>query len=315
MKLGIIMDPIAGIKIEKDSSFAILLAAQARDWELYYMETQDLFLAGTRPGARMRRLSVRDEKDRWYHFTGEEVAALSALDVILMRKDPPVDMEYIYATHLLELAQQQGVLVVNDPSALRDFNEKLLISWFPDCIPPTLVTKNAAQIISFAEEHGDIILKPLHGMGGLSVFRARNSDPNLHAIIEHLTGNGVRFAMAQRFIPEIVEGDKRILLIDGEPVPYALARIPRPGDHRGNLAVGGTGKGVALSARDREICATLAPVLIEKGLLFAGIDVIGDYLTEINITSPTCIRELDRLYGLDIAGDLMDAIRKKRDSA
>jgi glutathione synthase len=314
MKLGIIMDPITGIKIEKDSSFAILLAAQARGWEIYYMEAQDLFLADTSPGARMRRLNVNDDKDRWYNFIGEKVSGLSALDVILMRKDPPVDMEYIYTTHILELAQKQGVIVVNDPSALRDFNEKLLISWFPDCIPPTLVTKNEAQIISFAEEHGDIILKPLHGMGGLSVFRARDSDPNLHAIIEHLTSNGTRFAMAQRFLPEIVEGDKRILLINGEPVPYALARIPKPGDHRGNLAVGGTGKGVELTARDREICAKLAPVLNDKGLLFVGIDVIGVYLTEINITSPTCIRELDKLYDLDIAGDLILSIQKKCNS-
>ena len=308
MKLGIIMDPIQGIKIEKDSSFAMLLAAQVAGWEISYMELNDLFLSNTVPGARMRRLTVKDDKTQWYQFGAEMTCELAALDVILMRKDPPVDMEYIYVTYLLELARQKGVLVVNNPSALRDCNEKMFINWFPQCIAPTLVTRDAGQILSFLNEHKDIILKPLEGMGGASVFRVQQSDQNLHVIIETLTNNGARFTMAQRYLPEIRNGDKRILLVDGRPVPYALARIPKAGESRGNLAAGGTGKGVELNDRDREICEQLAPVLREHGLLFVGIDVIGEYLTEINITSPTCIRELDALYDLDIARDLITAI-------
>jgi glutathione synthase len=221
-------------------------------------------------------------------------------------------MNYVYVTQILQLAQKHGVCVVNNPAALRDVNEKLFITWFPDCIAPTLVTMDAQQILAFLDEHQDIILKPLAGMGGASVFRIKKPDANTQVIIETLTDNGVRLAMAQRYIPDIVHGDKRILLIDGEPVPYALARIPRAGETRGNLAAGGTGRGVELTRRDREICATLAPVLRDKGLIFTGIDVIGDYLTEINVTSPTCIRELDALYQLNIAKDLLLAIEKKR---
>ena len=308
MKLGIIMDPITGINVRKDSSFAMLLAAQALGWELFYMEMPDLFIDGCTPCARMRRLTVADNTERWFEFGVENTAELSRLDIILMRKDPPVDMEYIYTTQILELAQEAGVYVVNDPSALRAENEKLFIHRFPDCIAPTLVTSDEQRIVEFAHVHTDIILKPLGHMGGASVFRLRKHDTNLHVIIETLTANGARLAMAQRYIPEIARGDKRILLIDGEPVPYALARIPKQGEHRGNLASGGTGKGVELSQRDREICAQLGPVLRARGLLFAGIDVIGDYLTEINITSPTCIRELDALFKLNIAGDLMQTI-------
>jgi glutathione synthase len=306
------MDPIQGINIKKDSSFAMLLAARSLGWDLYYMEMADLFLAGSKSYAKMRRLEVEDNPQQWFRFEEEITSELAQLDIILMRKDPPVNMNYIYVTQILQMSQQDGVCVVNDPTALRDVNEKLFITWFPDCIAPTLVTMDAQQILAFLDEHQDIILKPLAGMGGASVFRIKKPDANTQVIIESLTDNGVRLAMAQRYIPDIVHGDKRILLIDGEPVPYALARIPRAGETRGNLAAGGTGKGVELTGRDREICATLAPVLRDKGLIFTGIDVIGDYLTEINVTSPTCIRELDALYQLNIAKDLLLAIEKKR---
>lgn len=311
MKLGIIMDPIQDIKIDKDSSFAMLLAAQALGWELYYMEMDDLFLEHSQPSARMRRLEVEDNASSWFRFSDETTTALNFLDILLMRKDPPVDKEYIYVTQLLDLAQKTGVHVFNDPTALREVNEKLFINWFPEFIAPTLVSRNQQRIFAFIDEHCDIILKPLDGMGGASVFRVNNTDANAGVIIETLTSGGRRFAMAQRFIPEITHGDKRILLIDGEPVPYALARIPRPGENRGNLAAGGTGKGVELTGRDREICAGIAPTLRELGLMFVGIDVIGEYLTEINVTSPTCIRELDKIYNLDIARDLMLAIETK----
>ena len=311
MKLGIIMDPIQGINIKKDSSFSMLLAARDLGWDIYYMEMHDLFLAGNKPRASMRRMDVEDNPKQWFRFKEELISELVFLDIILMRKDPPVNMNYIYVTQLLELAQKDGVCVVNSPAALRDVNEKLFISWFPGCIAPTLVTMDAHRIRAFLDEHQDIILKPLAGMGGASVYRIKNPDVNTQVIIETLTENGTKLAMAQRYIPDIIKGDKRILLIDGEPVPYALARIPKAGETRGNLAAGGTGKGVELSQRDREICATVGPVLREKGLMFTGIDVIGDYLTEINVTSPTCIRELDALYQLNIAQDLLLAIEKK----
>lgn len=311
MKLGIIMDPIQGINIRKDSSFAMLLAARDLGWDIYYMEMHDLFLAGNKPRARMRRLDVDDNPQQWFRFREELVSELAFLDIILMRKDPPVNMNYIYITQLLELAEKDGVCVINSPAALRDVNEKLFISWFPDCIAPTVVTMDADHIRDFLHEHQDIILKPLAGMGGASVYRIKNPDVNMQVIIETLTENGTKLAMAQRFIPDIFKGDKRILLIDGEPVPYALARIPKAGETRGNLAAGGTGKGVELSRRDREICSAVGPVLREKGLVFVGIDVIGDYLTEINVTSPTCIRELDALYQLNIARDLLQTIENK----
>lgn len=310
MKIGIIMDPIQQINITKDSSFAMLLAAQSLGWDIYYMELSDLFIADNRPGAKMRSLIVADDIRQWFTITKTEILQLQELDIILMRKDPPVTMEYIYVTHMLDLACQAGVCVVNNPSALREVNEKLYIHWFPECIAPTLVSRNRDQFFNFMDEHDDIILKPLDGMGGTSVFRVQKTSANAEVIIETLTHKGQKFAMAQRFIPEIVNGDKRILLIDGNPVPYALARIPRPGEHRGNLAAGGTGKGIGLTDRDREICNIIAPVLRAKGLRFAGIDVIGNYLTEINVTSPTCIRELDKLYNLDIAGDLLVAVEK-----
>lgn len=310
MKIGIIMDPISGINIKKDSSFAMLLAAQARGWEIFYMETDDLFLANDIPGARMRRLVVNDQPTGWFEFQNETIYNLDFLDAILMRKDPPVTMQYIYTTFLLELAQKQGVLVVNDPRTLRDANEKLFISWFPDCIAATHVSSNAEQIREFIDIHEEIILKPLDEMGGTSVFRIRKGDTNTNVIIETLTKRGKQYCIAQKYIPEIDSGDKRILIINGDPVPYALARIPKQGEHRANLASGGNAKGIELSDRDRWICDQLAPVLREKKLLFVGIDIIGDFLTEINITSPTCIRELDNLYKLNIADQLMTAIEE-----
>ncbi len=311
VRLGVVMDPIGSIKTYKDSTFAMLLAARARGWEVRYMELADLYLDNGTACARHRGLEVTDRDHDWFAFTNEESGALGELDVVLMRKDPPFDTEYVYATHILELAEQAGALVVNRPQALRDTNEKLAIARFPQCAPPTLVTRDATRLRVFATKHGDVILKPLHGMGGTSVFRLRPGDPNLSVVVETLTGHGTEYAMAQRFIPEIAAGDKRILLVDGAPVPYALARVPAPGETRGNLAAGATGQGVALSERDRWICAEVGPWLREQGLLFVGLDVIGDYLTEINVTSPTCIRELDAQYGLDIAGQLLDCIERR----
>ncbi len=310
-RLGVVMDPIGSINIKKDSTFAMLLEAQARGWELHYMELGDLFLRDGVAFARRRSLKVFEDSSRWFEFGPETTSVLSELDVILMRKDPPFDMEYVYATYLLERAEAAGVLVVNKPRSLRDANEKLFTAWFPQCTPPTLVARRAALIRDFLAEHQDIILKPLDGMGGASVFRLRREDPNVNVVLETLTHKETRYAMAQRFIPEITQGDKRILMIDGEPIPFALARIPAAGETRGNLAAGGTGVGAPLSERDRWICREVGPVLRERGLLFVGLDVIGDYLTEINVTSPTCIRELDKLYGLHISAQLLDVIANR----
>ncbi len=311
IKLGIVMDPIGSIKVHKDSSFAMLLAAQKRGWELFYMEQDDLFLDDSRCHATMQKLSVRDEARDWYSLSEERTAAVDELDVILMRKDPPMNMEFIYSSFLLERAEAQGVLVVNSPAAIRDASEKLYTAWFSQCCPPTRVSRDAVRLKEFLAEHGDIIVKPLDGMGGASVFRIQEDDPNLNVILETITANGRTSAMAQRYIPEITEGDKRILMINGEPFPHALARIPASGETRGNLAAGGRGEGVDLSERDRWICDQVGPALREQGLMFVGLDVIGDYLTEINVTSPTCIRELDTLYNADIAGQLMDAIEAR----
>ena len=311
VKLGVVMDPIATINVKKDSTFAMLLAAQARGWQIHYMEMNDLSVTDGVAYGNTRLLTVNDSPDNWFTFGGASTFALHELDVILMRKDPPFNMEYIYATYLLELAERQGTLVVNRPQTLRDANEKLSTSWFPQCTTPTLVSRSQQQFLDFLKQHQDLILKPLHGMGGASIFRVREGDVNTNVIIETLTEHETRFAMAQRFIPEIDQGDKRILLVNGEPVPYALARVPPEGESRGNLAVGGTGVGIPLSERDHWICNQVKTTLVEKGLLFVGLDVIGDYLTEINITSPTCIRELDKLYDLDIAGQLIDAIENR----
>ncbi|PCH62203.1 MAG: glutathione synthase [SAR86 cluster bacterium] len=311
VKLGIVMDPIESITVKKDTSLAMLLAAQKRGWELFYMQASDLYMDQGISKASMKQLTVRDDADSWFSY-GETVdQQLSELDVILMRKDPPFNTDFIYATYLLEQAQQAGCLVVNNPQALRDCNEKLFAAQFPQCCPPFMVACAAAPLKDFYLKNEDIIVKPLDGMGGTSIFRIKPNDPNFSVIIETLTNYGSRQIMAQKFVPEIKQGDKRILLIDGEPVPYALARIPASGETRGNLAAGGTGVAQPLSERDYWICGQVSASIKARGLLFVGIDVIGDYLTEINVTSPTCVREIDRAYNLDIAGDLMDCIAAK----
>ncbi len=310
-RLGIVMDSISAINIKKDSSFAMLLAAQSKGWTLFYMEQQDLFLSEGTVSATVKQIQVFDNIDRWYQLKDVETIKLSHLDVVLMRKDPPFDMEYIYSTYLLEQAQAAGVLVINNPQSLRDANEKLFTAWFPECCPPTLVTSKIDQLRDFQKYHGDIILKPLDGMGGASIFRINKNDYNTSVILETLTENGEKTIMAQKFIPEIADGDKRILMINGEPVPYALARIPADGETRGNLADGGRSEGRLLTDRDVWICKQVGPKLREKGLIFVGLDVIGDYLTEINVTSPTCIKELDTEFSLDISRDLMDCIEQQ----
>ncbi len=308
LTLGVVMDPIADIKPAKDTTLAMLVAAQARGWQLLYMEQPDLYLSGGEARARRRKLTVRDDLKDWYDLGAEEDGPLKGMDLILMRKDPPFDMEYVYTTYILERAEAAGVMVVNRPQALRDANEKAFTAWFPQCCPPTLMTRDRARIRAFLKEHKKIVVKPLDGMGGAQVFVLDQDDPNISVVLETLTGDGSRLTVAQKYLPEIKQGDKRILLIDGEPVPYALARVPAPGESRGNLAAGGTGVGVALSERDRWIAAQVAPVLKQKGLVFVGLDVIGDWLTEINVTSPTCVCELNKLYKLDIAGDFMDKL-------
>jgi len=308
LKLGIVMDPIGKIKIHKDTSFAMLLEAQSRGYELFYMELNDLYLRDGRTYARMRRLSVERNERSWFSFLGETDAPLDSLDVVLMRKDPPFDQEYIYATYLLECAENQGLYVVNKPRSLRDANEKLFTAWFPQCCPPTLVAREGHKIREFLHEQGEIILKPLDGMGGASIFRIAENDPNLSVILEIMTRHNSRFIMAQRYLPEIVDGDKRILVVNGEAVPYALARIPAQGESRGNLAAGGRAEGRELTQRDRWIAEQVGPTLRERGLVFVGLDVIGNYLTEVNVTSPTCVQELDTLFGLNISALLMNHI-------
>jgi glutathione synthase len=307
-KVGIIMDPIDAITPKKDSSLAMLLEASRRDSEIYYFEQKDLRLVGGEATGDAAHLTVRDDNDDWFELGDRQTVRLGDLDVILMRKDPPFDMEYIYTTYILDRAALAGALVVNAPEALRAINEKAYTAWFPELTPTTLITRSMDDMRTFLAEHGEAVVKPLDGMGGKSIFVIRAGDNNANVIFETLTENGSRFAMAQRFIPEISEGDKRILLIDGEAVPYALARIPPADDNRGNLVMGAKGKAQTLSARDREIAGTVGPILKEHGVIFAGIDVIGDYLTEINVTSPTGIRELDASFDLNIAGLMFDAI-------
>ena len=310
IKLGMVMDSINHINIKKDTSFAMLLEAQFRSWELHYMELNDLFLRNGQAFARTRTLTVQRDAKRWYEFIGEQDIPLDQLDVIMMRKDPPFDQEYIYATYLLERAESMGVYVVNKPQSLRDANEKLFTAWFSQCCAETLVAREPARIRSFLHEHGEIILKPLDGMGGTSIFHLHKGDPNLSVILETMTQYNNRYVMAQKYIPEIKDGDKRILMINGEPVPYALARIPAQGETRGNLAAGGRAEGRELTEQDWWIANQVGPTLREKGLVFVGLDVIGDKLTEINVTSPTCVQELDQQFGLNIAGTLMDHIEK-----
>lgn len=308
IKLGVVMDPIEQIHFHKDSTMAMLWEAQDRGWEIHYFEQKDLFLHNGKALGHSRLLKVYRDEKKWFEFGKSQKVLLSDLNVILMRKDPPFDREYIYTTYLLEQAECDGALIVNKPQALRDANEKLYTTWFPQCCPPTLVTRDINLLRKFYIEQQDIICKPLEAMGGYSVFRLAYPDQNASVVFEILSETGTRFMMAQRYIPEIKEGDKRILMINGEPVPQALARIPAPGELRGNLAAGGHGVAKPLSDRDRWICSQVGPRLREKGLLFVGLDVIGDYLTEINVTSPTCIRELDSLCGLNIAGQLLDVV-------
>jgi glutathione synthase len=311
ISIGIVMDPIETITPGKDSSLAMLLEAERRGAEIHYMLQGDLKLVTGEARARARLLRVRDDAAEWFEIGAGQEIALGDLDVILMRKDPPFDVEYIYSSYILERAEEAGALVVNRARALRDMNEKAYTAWFADCSPETLITRSIPEMKAFLAEHDRIVVKPLHSMGGRSIFVVDRSDNNANVIFETLTDYGGVFAMAQAFIPEIVDGDKRILLIDGEPIPHALARIPPADDYRGNLVVGAVGEGRDLSERDLWICSQVGPALKEGGVIFAGIDVIGDYLTEINVTSPTGIRELDRIFDLNIAGQLFDAIEEK----
>jgi len=310
-QLGVVMDPIAGINPKKDSTLAMLLAAEARGFTLVYFEQRDLAVRDGKPFGRGRRLTVSRSLDAWFE-TGEPVdRPLEALDVLLMRKDPPFDMEYVYTTYILQLAEELGLLVVNSPSSLREINEKVYTAWFPQCTPPSLITRSASELREFMSVHGKVVFKPLDGMGGRSIFVVGSGDVNTNVVIETLTDYGRRYTLCQRFIPEIADGDKRILLIDGKPIDHALARIPAPGESRGNLVMGAAGVGRELTERDRWIAAEVGPKLAARGVLFAGLDVIGDYLTEINVTSPTGIRELDAAFGLDIAGALIASIEAR----
>ncbi len=311
IQLGVVMDPIEELNFKKDSTLAMLWAASKRGWQLTYIRQQDLYQADAKPRAKVRRLTVFNDPDHYYELGEEEDIALDQLNVILMRKDPPFDNEYIYSTYLLEAAERLGVFIANHPRSLRDCNEKMFATQFPDCCPPLVVSRNPQLLREFHVQHQDVIYKPLDGMGGSSIFRVKADDPNLGVIIETLTNYGATTIMAQRYLPEILEGDKRILMIDGEVIPYCLARVPAQGETRGNLAAGGIGRAQPLTERDRWIAAQVGPTLKAKGLIFAGLDVIGDYLTEINVTSPTCIREIDNQYDTDIGGLLMDAIDSK----
>ena len=315
LRIGVVMDPIAKIKPWKDSTFAMMLEAQRRGWSLYYMEPGDLYVRDGRSFAATRAVTVTDNNDDWYRLADAGNQDLADFDIILMRQDPPFNSEYIYATYLLEKAEREGVLVVNRPGSVRDSNEKLFATDFPQCCAPTLVSSQAGLLRDFVREFDDTVMKPLDGMGGSNIFRVRKDSPNISVVIEVLTQHGKTPIMAQRFVPEIKDGDKRILMINGEPVPYALARIPKEGELRGNLAAGGTGQGRELTDRDRWICEQVGPTLKRKGLYFVGLDVIGDYLTEINVTSPTCIRELDAIFDINIAGQLFDALLAVRDES
>ncbi len=309
--LGVVMDPIESIKPQKDSTLAMLLAAQRRGWRIAYFTQNGLSVRYGGPFGRGRLLTVEDDAGRWFTYGDEWAGPLEGLDVLLMRKDPPFDMEYVYTTYILQLAEERGVLVVNKPASLREINEKAYTAWFPHCTPPTLITRSHTDLLEFLDEQGKIVLKPLDGMGGRSIFVVPKGDPNTNVIFETLTQNGTRFTLAQRFLPEIADGDKRVILVDGEPIEYALARIPAPGESRGNLVMGARGEGRPLTPRDRWLASEIGPTLAAKGILFAGLDVIGEFVTEINVTSPTGIRELDRQFGIDIAARLLDAVERR----
>ncbi|MGH8084801.1 MAG: glutathione synthase [Lysobacter sp.] len=315
LDIVVIMDPIGSIKIAKDSTFAMLLEAQRRGHRLWYVLPGGLAAHGDTAVARMAELRVHDDPAHWSDLGQPSQIELRRGHVLLMRRDPPVDDEYIHDTHLLDLARRAGALVVNDPQGLRDYNEKLAALLFPQCCAPSVVSRDTASLKAFIAEHGEAVLKPLDGMGGRSIFRVGHGDANTNVILETLTDNGRRLAMAQRYLPEIKDGDKRILLVDGVAVDYCLARIPQGDEFRGNLAVGGRGEGRPLSERDRWIAAQVGPEMKRRGMLFVGLDVIGDYLTEVNVTSPTCIRELDAQFGLNICAGLFEAIEARASAA
>lgn len=307
VKLGIVMDSIEAITPYKDTTFGMMLAAQARGWQIHYMQQSNLSLRDDQVWGNTALISVNDADQDWYRIEGLQTLPLTDLDLILMRKDPPFDMEYIYTTYLLELVEAMGTKVFNKPQSLRDANEKLFTAWFPQCTPPTLVSRDATLLRDFITENEHSVLKPLHGMGGRGIFKVHSADPNINVVIETLTHEGQCYCMAQQYIPDITEtGDRRIILVNGEPIPYALARLPAKGDIRGNLAAGGSGHVVGITDRDRWICHEIGSTLVEKGLLFVGIDVIGNYLTEINVTSPTCAREIEKAKGIDICGRFLD---------
>ncbi len=305
------MDPISTVKVQKDSSMAMMLEAQQRGYEIYYIEMKDLYLSQGQCRANVQPVTVYDNTEHWYDLGDEKDIAVSELDAVLMRKDPPFDTEYIYATYMLERAEVEGTLIVNKPQSLRDCNEKLFTAWFPELTPKTIVTRSDKQIREFHKSLNDVIIKPLDGMGGSSIFRIKEGDANVGVIIETLTNHGSQYAMVQEYMPAIKEGDKRILIVDGEVMPYCLARIPAQGETRGNLAAGGSGEPRPLSASDKLVAETIAPELKKRGLIFVGLDVIGDKVTEINVTSPTCIREIEAAFSINISGKLMDAIEER----
>ncbi|HEY5810618.1 MAG TPA: glutathione synthase [Povalibacter sp.] len=312
VRLVVVMDPISSIKPAKDTTLAMMLAAQKRGWELWYAEQQDLHLRDGVAIGRLRPVRVRDDLQDWFELGEPQLAPLAEFDAVLMRKDPPFDMEYIYTTYILERAEEAGALIVNRPQGLRDMNEKVFTAWFPQCCAPTLITRNMADMHAFVKEHGRAVCKPLHGMGGRSIFVIDRGDKNANVIFENQTDYGSRYAIVQKYIPDIVTtGDSRVLVIDGEAVPYALARIPTEHDNRGNLAAGARGEGRELNDRDRWLVSQIGPMLRERGMMFVGLDVIGGYVTEINVTSPTGVRELDKQFKTEIAGLLMDAISRK----
>jgi glutathione synthase len=311
-RLAVLMDPIGSINPAKDSTLAMMLAAQERGAELSYFEQRDLWVRDGRAMARLRPVTVRDDLRDWYSLGEAVVTRLADVDAVLMRKDPPFDTEYVYTTYLLERAEVDGALVVNRPQGLRDMNEKVYTAWFPECCAPTLITRDMREMAAFMAEHGRVVCKPLYGMGGKSIFVLDAGDKNANVVFEVLTEHGQRYAIVQRYIPDIVQtGDARILLIDGEPVEYALARIPPAGDNRGNLAAGARGIGRPLDERDRWLCSRIGPVMRERGMMFVGLDVIGGFVTEINVTSPTGIRELQKQFKIDIAGQLVDAVLRR----
>lgn len=311
VRIGVVMDPISAINYKKDSTMAMLWAAQDKGWQLYYMEQSDLYLEQGKAMATMCQLQVFKNPEHWYELAEAEQRPLADLNIILMRKDPPFDNEFIYSSYILEAAEREGSLIVNKPQSLRDCNEKVFATQFPQCCPPVLVTRDSDRLKAFHQLHQDVIFKPLDGMGGSAIFRLKPDDPNISVIIETLTKDGAETIMAQKYLPEIVDGDKRILMIDGEALPYCLARVPLAGETRGNLAAGGTGVPQPLTERDLWIANQIGPSLKSKGLIFVGLDVIGDYLTEINVTSPTCIREIDNKYNLGIGTLLMDCLETK----